>query len=340
MSRWVPWMVALLLVGCPAGDDDDATADDDDATADDDDATADDDDATADDDDSGLPDGADVVLDGRCPLESRLGGFIVDALPEYSAVQGQVSDGVVPNAILELVLAEDGCTLLRANNPFCSPPCGPGTTCDFDGSCIPYPATQNLGRVTVEGLTAPVAMDPVQPGNNYFAVGLPLVLTTPGQAVRLTSEGGAWDPLTLWGVGIDGFELPPGTEWSVDEGQPLAISWPAPSPGSRSEMVFSLNIDQHGSSPATLFCAFPDTGSATVPASVISGLFGVGVSGFPFGALTRRTADSAEVADGCVDFVISAPRSVSVDVLGYTPCDLMTPCPDGLTCNLEIGLCE
>ena len=342
MSTRFLLLVLLILAGCPTSgvDDDDATANDDDATANDDDATADDDDATADDDDDTLPPGSEVELNGPCEQPSRLGGFVIDNLPEYSAVQGQVSDGVVPNTILEVVIDEGGCQLLRRDNPFCDPGCEPGFTCDFDGNCIPYPETQDLGTVRVDGLNAKVAMDPVLPGNNYFAVGLPVVLTNPGEAIRLRSEGGAWDPLELWGVGLDSFELPEGIEWEVDEGEPLSVTWPAAPAGAKSEVLFSLNIDQHGVSPATLFCSFPDTGSATVPASVISGLFGVGVSGFPFGALTRRTVDSQDVAGGCVDLAISSPRPVGVDVLGYIPCDLMTPCPDGLECNIEIGLCQ
>ncbi len=338
VSFFAIWLVLLfaLGLGCPGSgtDDDDDIANDDDATGDDD------DDSTGDDDDSTLPPAEDVVLDGTCPQETAWGRFFVDAQPEYSAIQGQVSDGVVPSSVLELVEASNGCQLLRRNNPFCDPPCQPGETCDFDGECVPYPETQSLGTVTIDGLTADVTVDPVQPGNNYFAVGLPLQITTPGETIRLRTTGGAWDSIELWGVGLEDLVLPQGIEWAVDEGEPLEVVWPAASEGARSEVYFSLNIDQHGVSPSTLFCVFPDTGSATVPSSVISGLFDVGVSGFPFGSLTRRTTDSAPIGDGCIDFVVGMPRSVSVDVVGYIPCDLMNPCPEPLSCNLEIGLCE
>ena len=60
------WILALSVIGCPSGDDDDATADDDDATSGDDDDTtpADDDDTTPgddDDDDSGVGDDDDTA---------------------------------------------------------------------------------------------------------------------------------------------------------------------------------------------------------------------------------------------------------------------------------------
>jgi len=329
-SWWLLVVVALGL-GCPSrGDDDDAADDDDSATVDDDDAV--------DDDDSGDDDDSASALAGACDQSMRIGGFVVESLPEYSVVQGQVLDGVVPGNVLEPLLAEGGCQLLRRNNPFCDPGCDPGFTCDWDGSCIPYPAALDLGVVTVDGLAAEVSMEPVQPGNNYFAVGLPLELMLAGQEVTLETTGGAWDPIALRGVGVEPL-VPADEDWVVEEGEPLALSWTPPTSGAASEVLVSLNINQHGVSPATMFCILPDTGEGEIPASVLDGLFGAGVSGFPTGQLTRRTADSLTNEFGCVDFLARSPRTVGVDVVGYIPCDAMTPCPKGLECNLAIGLC-
>ncbi len=333
-STWL--LVLALALGCPTrgADDDDAVDDDDsgdDDSGDDDDAVDDDD--VVDDDDSA------EALGGACDQQIRIGGFAVDSLPEYSTVQGQVLDGVVPANVLEPILDEGGCQLLRRNNPFCDPGCDPGFTCDHDGTCIPYPASVDLGVVTVGGLTAEVSMEPVQPGDSYFAVGLPLELMVPGQAITLESAGGEWDPIALRGVGVEPLVVPLEAEWVVEEGEPLALSWEAPTSGGPSEVLVSLNIDQHGVSPATMFCVLPDTGEGTIPASVLDGLFGAGVSGFPAGQLTRRTADSVTNELGCVDFLARSPRTVPVDVVGYIPCDAMTPCPKGLDCNLAIGLC-
>ena len=79
--RFRPWLLPLLLLGCPASgafvDDDDATADDDDTTAaDDDDTTAPgDDDTTADDDDTTAADDDDAAPE-VCGFETGyLGGF-------------------------------------------------------------------------------------------------------------------------------------------------------------------------------------------------------------------------------------------------------------------------
>ena len=321
---------SLLLTACPSDDDD---------ASDDDDSAVDDDDSVADDDDS-MPDPEDVVLQGECPLAERFGRFAVEALPNYTAVQGQVLDGVVPITVLEEVGAEGGCTLMRRNLLVCEPPCDPGFACDFDGECITYPVGQDLGTVDVEGLVEPVSMEPAQPGYNYFFTSLPHPAILPGETVRLRSSGGLWDGFDVFGVGIEPLDLPEDALWSVEQGSPFDVTWPAAADGVRSHVYLTLNIDLHGISPARVFCEFPDTGAAQVPASIVDGLVGSGVSGFPQGTLTRRTADRADVGEGCVDFVVGSPRTVEVDVVGFIPCNPQTPCPDGMECNLALEICE
>ena len=315
-----------LLLACPSG------ADDDDVATDDDDAI--------DDDDSSLPDPEDVVLDGECELAERFGRFAVEALPGYTAVQGQVSDGVVPVTVLEEVLDEGGCRLMRRNLLVCEPGCEPGFTCDQNEECIPYPVGQDAGTVGVVGLVDDVSMEPVEPGFNYFFTSLPEQAIVPGETVRLRASGATVEAFELWGVGIEALALPDDALWEIEEGQPLQLTWPAAAEGARSQAYLTLNIDLHGISPARVFCEFPDTGSAEVPASVIDGLVGSGVSGFPQGTLTRRTVDSADVGEGCVEFAVASPRVVEVDVVGFIPCNPQTPCPDGMECNLALEICE
>ena len=313
-----------LLLACPADDDD----------------AGDDDDSVADDDDSGLPDPEDVVLDGECPYPERFGRFAVEALPGYTAVQGQVTDGVVPVTVLEEVLDEGGCRLMRRNLLICEPVCEPGFTCDVDGDCIPYPVGQDAGTVDVVGLVDDVSMDPVEPGFNYFFTALPEEAILPGETVRLRASGATVDPFELWGVGVETLALPDDAVWELEEGQPLQVTWPAATEGARSHLYLTLNIDLHGISPARVFCEFPDTGTAEIPPAVVDGLVGSGVSGFPQGTLTRRTIDRADVAGGCVDFAVSSPRVVEVDVVGFIPCNPQTPCPDDMECNLALEICE
>ncbi len=310
----------IAVSGCPVpGDDDDATGDDDAS------------------DDDGDP--ATIPLAGPCGLAERRGGFVVEAYEGSSIVDGTVEDATLPLSVLEEVAAEAGCRLMKRNNPFCDPPCAADETCDHDGQCIPYPEAVDLGTVTVSGLSAPVSMEPVMPGYSYFETTLPHPAFEPMSLITLKTSGGALDPFTLHGVGVDPLEVA-GESWVVEEGQPLAVAWTPPAGESRSTVDLRLNIDQHGLSPVTLWCALDDSGTGEVPAALVAALFGAGVSGYPSGSLGRRTADSIAVGGGCVDLIVASPRILDVDVAGYIPCDGEEDCPDELDCNEITGLCE
>ena len=284
-----------------------------------------------------------VTLAGPCSLATRYGGFLVQSDDLFGYVDGAVSNGVIPVTILEEVGVEGDCKLLKRNNPFCSPPCGPGDTCDFDGSCITFPEPQDLGTVTLDGLVdGTISMDPVQPGNTYFNTSVPNPPFAPGAALTLrTGASGTWGAQVLHGVGFEPLSLGTDTEWSVAQATPLTITWTPPSDTeSPARVALMLNIDQHGNSPYNLVCEFDDTGSAEIPASLIDQLLTAGVSGFPNGSLTRRTVDSAQVGDGCMEFVVGALAVPDVRVTGHTPCNSTNDCPSGQTCNVPINTCE
>ncbi len=299
------------------------------------------------DDDTGTTDSAlagldpeTVALGGACPLASDFGGFRVVSQDDGSAVEGDVSDGVVPQLVLEEIAVSGDCHVLRRNNPYCEPSCAAGEVCDFDGTCLPYPSKQDLGTVTVAGLLQPVALEPVFPGNTYYDTTLPTPPYDPGGVIALDMPGGVYGPATLYGVGVEPLTSLDSL-WSVEDGQDLVVRWEAPT-GSvvRSEVGLSINVDQHGTSPGAVYCSFDDDGEGTVPGDLVSVLVAAGVTGFPSGALARRTFDHAAAGDGCMDFEVVAPLTVDVDVVGFTPCVTDTDCPKGLDCNEELQVCE
>jgi hypothetical protein len=242
-------------------------------------------------------DPATVPLTGACPMAADQGGFVVQAGGDANGVKGSVADGVVPVTVLTEIGNEGGCLLLRQENPRCEPACAAGEACGLDGVCVPYPRNQDLGTVTIGGLVAPVSMDPVFPGNTYFNTSLADPPFSPGLLVTLHMPGGTYGPATLHGVGFQPIAAQD-TQWLV-AGRDLEVSWSPPTGEVlRSEVGVEIHIDQHGASPASLHCTFADTGHATVPASLLSELVGVGVSGFPIGTLERRTLDHVDLAGG------------------------------------------
>jgi hypothetical protein len=281
-----------------------------------------------------------LLLDGACPLAERVGGFVVDSTSDYAFVDGSVSDGVLPVSVLTPMEAEGDCTILRRENPFCDPGCGPSETCDLSGTCVPYPVTQDVGVVVVDGLSEPVSMSPRAPGFAYFNTSIDNPPWTPGNRVRLRAEGGPDRPaFALDAVAPDALDLGPSL-WTVVQGEPLVVTW-TPSAGP-TEVFLRLRIDQHGTTPSTLECHFPDApGRGEVPSSLLGSLVSLGLTGFPAGELIRRTVDRATVEPGaCVEFVAASSRVPDIVIEGYTPCRADAQCPPGQTCNEVLERCE
>lgn len=286
-------------------------------------------------------DPATVPLKGSCPLDVRWGGFAVDSNPDYAAASGAVADGVVPIAVLTELLTEGECTIWRRENPFCDPGCGPGETCGLDGVCVPYPANQELGTVVVEGLSAPLSMEPVTPGATYFETGLDNPPWGTGELVALRTGGGAFDEAVLFGVGPEVL-VPENLIWELTPGEPFTVRWTPPVAGARTRVTLRLRVDQHGITPSALECTFADDGEGVVPAAVFSALTEYGLTGFPSGDLHRETVDSADIGEGgCLDFTLSSSQlAEEVRIEGYTPCNRDDECPEGQTCNLPLQRCE
>ncbi|HJN78255.1 MAG TPA: hypothetical protein QGF58_30360 [Myxococcota bacterium] len=281
-----------------------------------------------------------VELDGECEMAVDFGGFTIRAASGSTDVDGSVADGVVPISVLEETVTDGDCRLLKRNNPYCDPGCDAGETCDFDGTCLPYPPSQDLGTVSIYGLAQAVEMEPVFPGNTYFDTSLPHPAWSPGDVLVLEMPGGVYGPAELHGVGVDeltGINEP----WAVEGGEDFTVTWDAPTTDEvHSQIEFFLNIDLHGISPSVMRCSFEDTGSATVSGAVIEALVDTGVTGFPSASLERRTVDKADAGEGCMDFQVSSKQSVDIDVVGFTPCVTNAECPEGQECNEEFQICE
>jgi hypothetical protein len=252
----------------------------------------------------------------------------------WTVVDGSAIDGVLPIAVLEEVVSDEHCTLLKRNNPFCDPPCGSEETCDWDGSCIDYPDAVHLGTVTLAGLESDIVLEPVGASLTYFDTSLPHPAWVGGEPITMTATDGP----ELHGVAAPPLLLGT-TTWTVEEGMPLELTWDVLPEPLGTELYIALTVDQHGLTPATVTCRFDDTGSAEVSAELVGAFLEGGVSGFPNGLAQRRSIDSAPLGEGCLEFVVSSLAVPDVGVEGVIPCHGDPDCPEGMHCDTSIELC-
>lgn len=277
-----------------------------------------------------------------CAVGTRVGRFSIELAARFTGIDGVVADGVDPTFVPEMIASDGPCTLYRAPSLFCDPSCGSAESCGPDG-CVATPRAQNVGAVTVTGLLmSPIEMTPRMVGNRYTNPG---TLTHPGfeegAEIALSAAGGDHGPFMLQGAGIAALEVP-ADPVAIAADMPAAITWTAPGAANEAvEVVINLDIARHGGTPARIECHVPDTGSFEIPASLVTQLVGLGFSGFPAVDLTRRSADSAEVAGlGCVELEVVAGARVDATLPGLTSCNGDMDCEDGQTCQEDLTCSE
>jgi hypothetical protein len=97
-----------------------------------------------------------------CDPVTRVGGFALSLVaavppaPELAQVVGMVADGVDQRFVWEAEASDGDCRLLTLPRPLCETPCSGGQFCAGENRCIREPALQDVGAVTLSGLTQPV----------------------------------------------------------------------------------------------------------------------------------------------------------------------------------------
>jgi hypothetical protein len=280
-------------------------------------------------------------LRGSCKDGTRLGGFDATIEEDYTTISGKVLNKFVRSTILTEVKSDDDCSLMKAENPYCSPSCGSGTVCSSDKECVDAAMSQSVGVVEIAGFLKPVSMKPVVPGNNYFVSGdadFPHPGFEPGAATVLTAPGADLPAFTLRGTGVAKLELEEGA-FELGRDKPFKVAWTAGDVDAARVRV-TLRVDQHGNSPVTMTCISKDDGELEVAAALVNALLDAGITGFPSGNVYRETLDSVELDAGCVDFAVGAHEQRALKVAGYVPCTKPADCPEGTTCNTMLERCE
>ena len=290
-------------------------------------------------------------IDRPCAEARRLGGFeLVMVAPTatvegYAQLIGAVRDKVDPTKVWQPALTEGDCRLMLG--PTCSTSCALPSVCD-GAACVPGPTTKTVGTVTVTGLDAALSATPNSQKTYYAPVptgSFPPVAA--GAAVSLSASGGDYAGFSLLGGGFPLIESP-SKELPLEMGRPFTATWTPPPAPAVSRMLVKLDIAFHGGVDAQIQCDVPDSGSVTVPASLVDALIARGIAGFPSAFLIRRTIDSADVGAGagagagagCVDFSITTTfngtTGIQLLIPGITSCNEDTDCGPGMTCGLDL----
>lgn len=287
--------------------------------------------------------GAPGEIARSCADAARVGGFelVVVApagtVPGYAQLIGTVQDKPNPTKVWQAIATEGDCRLMIG--PSCSTSCPLPNICD-GATCVPGPTTKTVGTVTVAGLNSALMAMPNSQMNYYApasAGGFPPFAS--GAELTLTASGGDYPGFSLRGKGFPLIETP-STTLPFEMGKPFTATWTAPPAPAATRMFVKVDIAFHGGIDAQVQCDVPDTGSVTVPASMVDALLAKGTAGFPTAFLTRRTIDSTNVSAGCIDFavttVFNGTTGIQLSIPGVSSCNEDTDCPTGKTCGPDL----
>lgn len=271
-----------------------------------------------------------------CAAAERVGGFEVVLTTEFTGVQGQVFDSVLPSSVPTTIATVGECRLVAAPNHQCQPTCGTSEVCSANQTCVAYPAAHPVGTVAVAGLASPIEMTPRLPTYYYTnTASLPEPAYEPSAGLRVSAAGGDYAAFSLLGWGIERLVLG-STSISVVRDTALPLTWTAPAEEGPAKVIISLNINGHGLVGSHVECTVADTGAYTLPASLITQLVDSGTSGFPTITVTRATVDSTAIEPGCVDFRVHSAIKLDVTIPGLVSCDDDDDCTAPQTCQGDL----
>jgi hypothetical protein len=158
---------------------------------------------------------------------------------------------------------------------------------------------------------------------------------TEGTALALQAAGAADIPaFTLRGWGIAPVTVPK-EPLPAEDGKPLTVTWTPPGKMGPQRVLLNVGLNLHGSVDTWMVCDVPDTGSFTIDAALVGQLFKFGTSGFPRISVTRLSADSTTVKNGCVQFSVASEVERPLKVPGLESCNFDEECAMGKKCQQD-----
>jgi hypothetical protein len=265
-------------------------------------------------------------LAGPCTdLSTRLGGFTVSLIeemttgttvtPARTAFGGGARNRARPSDVWTQEGASmDGCRLMVGPSFGCTPACATPMICGGPNMCIEEPRFQSAGTLTLAGLTgAAITIMTVTPTMAQYSwsppssAPLPYPPFTIGANISLTSTGATIPAFSLGGRGIEPLVSTGTAGLTFTKGEAFTFTWMAATQSGPARIHAGLEIAHHGGVAAKIECDLPDTGTATIPAPLLSALIDKGLFGFPELTIARATYDSTTTGDGCIDFGVVSP---------------------------------
>jgi len=256
-----------------------------------------------------------------------------NATPAHALLFGKILSGEDPQDVIwELADEQGDCKLFTPRVPFCDPGCGGSAVCVEDGECAPHPPVQDLGTLQLTGLGSELSIRYI--ARNYQSPTLAYPPCAEGDAVRLTTGGGSYPSFTLESRCIAPLEITGGVR--IEDGQALALRWPAPGQTDLARIKIKVDISHHGGAKGKIECDVADTGTLDVPAALVDQLVDLGIAGWPTVAITREA--SSPVTAGTpenVALMISQNGEQPIEIPGLVSCTANEHCPAGQTCQPE-----
>ena len=118
----------------------------------------------------------------------------------------------------------------------------------------------------------------------------------------------------------------------------MPLAWNAPAMPDIARVQIRLDISHHGGKKGEIDCDVPDTGSFTIPASLVTELVDLGLAGFPTIQVAREVSGTSQ-AQPKIALLVSSPVEREVDT-GVKSCTMDIDCPAGQHCDTTNLTCK
>lgn len=217
-------------------------------------------------------------------------------------------------------MREGNCRLLTFQVAQCDPYCD--GICVDTNECVPWPTYASAGRVELEGLKSSLALVPEPPLDYYNPSSFPVPedLFDTCDSITATAAGAEVPAFSVSAVGVD--DLSPdvtGVNITLEDEKDFTLTWEPSGCDARVRLTLNAPNQAHGLPYAAIIeCDGPDTGSLTVPRSLIeafpasSGQAICVLIDCPLSTFTRYTRGTASIGDDEVELIVASELQFGV----------------------------